>query len=51
MVTIEQYAEEVKKMRGLQSRYFKTRSVKVLGAAKQQEKKVDDITNEILYAQ
>lgn len=49
MVTIEQYAGEVKKMRDLQIRYFKTRSVKVLIASKEQEKKVDDITNEILY--
>lgn len=51
MITIEQYAEEVKKMRNLQTRYFQTRSTIVLGGAKSQERKVDDITNEILLAQ
>lgn len=51
MVTIEQYAGEVKKMRDLQIRYFKTRSVNVLCAAKSQEKRVDDLTSELLFEQ
>lgn len=51
MITIEQYAQEVKRMRDLQTRYFQTRSTIVLGGAKSQEKKVDDITNDILLAQ
>ena len=51
MVTIEQYAQEVKRMRTLQSMYFQTRSTVILGAAKTQERKVDDMTNEILLAQ
>ena len=45
-MTIVQYAQEVKRMRDLQ-----TRSSIVLGGAKSQEKRVDDITNEILLAQ
>lgn len=48
MVTIEQYAAEVKKMRDLQTRYFQTRSTIVLGGAKSQERMVDDMTCEIL---
>jgi hypothetical protein len=51
MITIEQYAQEVKKMRDLQTRYFQTRSTIILGGAKSQERRVDDITNEILMAQ
>lgn len=51
MVTIEQYAREVKQMRDLQTRYIKTRSTIVLCGAKNQERKVDDMTNEILLAQ
>ena len=51
MITLEQYAQEVKKMRDLQTRYFQTRSTIILGGAKSQKKKVDDITNEILMAQ
>ncbi len=51
MITIEQYALEVKKKRNLQTRYFQTRSTIILGGAKNQERKVDDITNEILMAQ
>lgn len=46
MITIEQYAQEVKRMRDLQ-----TRSTIILGGAKSQERKVDDITNDILLAQ
>lgn len=41
-------------MRDLQTRYFpyfQTRSTIVLGGAKSQERKVDDLTNEILLAQ
>ena len=48
MVTLQQYAQEVKKMRDLQSRYFQTRSSIFLISAKSQERKVDDITSEIL---
>lgn len=51
MITITEYAQEVKKMRDLQTRYFQTRSTIVLGGAKSQERKVDDLTNEILLAQ
>lgn len=51
MMTIVQYAQEVKRMRDLQTRYFQTRSSIVLGGAKSQEERVDDITNEILLAQ
>lgn len=50
MVTLQQYAQEVKKMRDLQSRYFQTRSSIFLISAKSQERKVDDITSEILNA-
>ncbi len=50
-MTIVQYAQEVKRMRDLQTRYFQTRSSIVLGVAKSQERRVDDITNEILLAQ
>ena len=51
MITIEQYAQEVQRMRDLQTRYFQTRSTIILGGAKSQERKVDDITNDILLAQ
>ena len=51
MMTIVQYAQEVKRMRDLQVRYFQTRSTIILGDAKKQERRVDDITNEILLAQ
>lgn len=44
-------AEEVKKMRSLQSQYFKTRSQKVLKASIAQERKVDDLVNDILNRQ
>lgn len=51
MMTIEQYAQEVKKMRDIQKVYFLTRGSGVLVAAKKHERIVDDITNEILLAQ
>ena len=41
-------AKEVKKMRGLQSQYFKTRSQDVLKASIAQERKVDELVNNIL---
>lgn len=47
MVTIEQYAREVRKMRELQ-RYYHTRKSILLASARSQERKVDEITNEIL---
>ncbi len=49
-MTIEKFAQEVKRMRDLQTRYFRTRSTIVLSGAKSQEKRVDDMTNEILNA-
>ena len=48
MVTIEQYAREVRKMRNYQNRYFQTRNTYLLGQAKIQEKIVDDMSYEIL---
>ena len=51
MMTIAEYAQEVKKMRDLHTRYFQTMSLKILIASKSQERRVDDITNEILLAQ
>ena len=50
MITIEQYAQEVKKMRDLQTRYFPYFQARSTGA-KSQERKVDNLTNEILLAQ
>ena len=41
-------AKEVKKMRGLQSQYFKTRSQDALKASIAQERKVDELVNNIL---
>ena len=41
-------ADEVKEMRRLQKTYFKTRSQEVLKASIVQERKVDDLVNEIL---
>ena len=51
MVKFEDYVCEVRKMRSLQKRYFQTRSVNVLCAAKSQEKKVDDLTSELIFEQ
>lgn len=44
------FAHEVKKMRGLQNCYFKTRSLKYLAASKEQERKVDELTENIINA-
>lgn len=44
-------AEEVKKMRSLQSQYFKTRSQEVLKASIAQERKVDALVSDILDKQ
>ena len=41
-------AAEVKLMRGLQSKYFKTRSQDALKASIAQERKVDELVNNIL---
>ena len=41
-------AAEVKLMRGLQSQYFKTRSQDALKASIAQERKVDELVNNIL---
>lgn len=49
-MNIEKYAQEVKRMRDLQTRYFLTRSTFVLSGAKSQGKRVDAMTNEILNA-
>ncbi len=47
---MRKYAQEVREMRRLQRSYFSMRSQRVLAAAKIQEKKVDEMTNEILNA-
>lgn len=50
MTALESYATEVKEMRRLQARYFQTRDRGVLAAAKLQERKVDELTQEIINA-
>lgn len=47
-MTIKEFAEQVKKMRELQSAYFKARTNTALFAAKQQEQYVDDLIEGIL---
>lgn len=50
MTGLESYASEVKEMRLLQIKYFQTRDQRVLVAAKMQEQKVDELTQDILDA-
>lgn len=50
MSGLESYASEVKKMRLLQIKYFQTRDQRVLVAAKMQEQKEDELTQDILDA-
>lgn len=50
MVTIEDYAQEVKRMRDLQVRYSQTHSSVILASARSKERRVDDMTSEILCA-
>ncbi len=47
-MTIKEFAEQVKKMRDLQSAYFKARTSQALFLAKQQEQYVDDLVEGIL---
>lgn len=47
-MTIKEFAEQVKRMRELQSAYFKDRSSANLFAAKQQEQYIDDLIEGIL---